>query len=86
MKKYEFTSKTKLKNALTLLEEKEVQCEVFNLGKLIIDLGEYDTDGNEIKPPVFTKNYCVDIIWFKDELEEFKEFEVSPKNPLHNLL
>lgn len=86
MKKYEFTSKAKKDEAFKLLEDNNINCEVFDLGKLVLERGEYDEDGNEIKPPVFTQNYCVDIIWHQSELEEFKEFEVYPENPLHNLL
>ena len=67
-RKYEFGNKaaftTKL-NALGVDEEGNPthNHSIVRLGNIVLEQGEYDEEGNEIKAPVLSDNYHVDVLW-----------------------
>ena len=52
---------------------------IVKLGYLLLENGEYDMDLNEIKAPVFSKKYSVDVLW--NDLSEspygWKSYEIT---------
>jgi hypothetical protein len=77
-KKYTFDSKEQaegLINALpTIIEEGVVypnyRHTIVKLGYLPIHSGEYNEEGEEIFPPVYSDKYSVDVLWKGLELDE----------------
>ncbi len=53
---------------------------VVKLGKIIIEQGEYDENGDETKAPVLSDKYHVDVLW-KDIEEVDEEGNVSIDHP-----
>ena len=85
LRKYEFTSKTKYINTLKLLDFIPKHKPIV-LGKIVLEKGEYDLEMKEIKAPVFSNKFCVDIYWNENEdTSVFNEFEVFPLNPKHKI-
>lgn len=77
-KKYTFDSKEQaegLINALPTYEEGGVVYPnyrhiIVKLGYLPIHSGEYNEEGEEIFPPVYSDKYSVDVLWKGLELDE----------------
>ena len=64
-----------------------IKANFIKLNMFILEQGEYDEEGEEIKPPVLTEGYAVDVLW--KELDEspygWKSYEVEPENPKHRI-
>ena len=77
-RKYEFGSKaaatTKI-NALGIDEEGQPthNHSIVHLGNLVEVAGTYDEEGNELTAPVLSKNYCVDVMWDGEPVEDWDE-------------
>jgi hypothetical protein len=77
-KKYTFDSKEQaegLINALPTYEEDGVvypnyRHTIVKLGYLAVKDGEYDEEGNEVTPPVYSNKYSVDVLWKDLELDD----------------
>ena len=70
--KYEFKSKEKKKKKIkdlgvdTDFEGNEYPTHkhaIVLLGHIVLEQGEYDKDGEEIKKPVLSESYHVDVVW-----------------------
>ncbi len=97
--KYEFTSEKAFNTQLNKLKiEVEGQTDesdfyvyknvkaIIELGKIMLEHGEYDSDGEEIKAPVLSEKYCVDIIWKDDkQADNFVKYEVVPNSPKNKI-
>lgn len=57
------------------------------LRKFVLEQGEYDEEGEEVKPPVLSEGYAVDVLWkeFYESPYGWKSYEVEPKNPKHKI-
>lgn len=78
-KKYEFPTKKLLNSKLKGLD---LSNEPIVLNKLTIEQGVYN--GEEVvKEPVFSKGYCVDVVWSTEVPEDWNEYEIHPKSPKH---
>ena len=64
-----------------------IKAAFIKLNKFVLEQGEYNEEGEEITPPVFTEGFAVDVLW--KELDEspygWKSYEVEPKNPKHKI-
>ena len=74
--KYQFKNKEEAKkkiNALgTAIDEdgNEYQTHkhtIVNLGNIVLEVGEYDEEGEEIKAPILSEFWHVDALWSDDE-------------------
>lgn len=91
--KYEFTSKKAFNTQLNKLKVEEDDVVIYDgvkaiieLGKIMLEQGQYDSEGEEIKAPVLSKKYCVDIIWKDDkQADNFVKYEVVPNSPKHKI-
>ena len=85
LKKYEFTSKEEFEALDTQTNHKPIL-----LGHVVLEKAEYDKEGNEIKEPVLSDKFCVDIYWDEKEYNseiyyDLESHEVFPKNPIHKI-
>jgi len=55
---------------------------VVYLGNIVLEKGEYDSEGNETKAPVFSDKYHADIM-VEGEFDFGKNDEGDPSNPVH---
>ncbi len=78
-KKYEFKDKEQYQTALGKLPtKKDVDGEeypdynhsIVELGNIVIEEGEYDDDFQQIKAPVLSDKYHVDVLWKKSEITQ----------------
>tara|TARA_R100001086_G_scaffold200132_1_gene116426 strand:- start:1900 stop:2271 length:372 start_codon:yes stop_codon:yes gene_type:complete len=78
-KKYEFKDKEQYQTALSKLPtKKDVDGEkypdynhsIVELGNIVIKEGEYDDDFQQIKAPVLSDKYHVDVLWKKSEITQ----------------
>ena len=78
-KKYEFKDKEQYQTALSKLPtKKDVDGEeypdynhsIVELGNIVIEEGEYDDDFQQIKAPVLSDKYHVDVLWKKSEITQ----------------
>jgi len=53
---------------------------IVKLGNIVIEQGEYDEDGEEVKAPVLSNKYHVDVLW-KNLEEVDEEGNVSVDHP-----
>jgi len=53
---------------------------IVKLGNIVIEQGEYDADGEEVKAPVLSDKYHVDVLW-KNLEEVDEEGNVSVDHP-----
>ncbi len=53
---------------------------VVKLGKIVLEQGEYNEDGDEIKAPVLSEKYHVDVLW-KDLQEVDEDGNISIDHP-----
>ena len=97
--KYEFVSERAYNTQLNKLKQEiEPQVDeqpyvvydgvkaIINLGFIQLENGTYDSDGNELTPPVLSEKYCVDIVWHNDvQADNFVSYEVFPQNPKHKI-
>ena len=78
--KYEFTDQTTAESKIKALgvETDEDGNEypthshaIVKLGHIVLERGEYDAEGNEIKAPVLSDKYHVDVAWkIQDTIDE----------------
>ena len=75
--KYEFNSKEQAEdkiNALKVEIEEELVANhkhgISVLGHIVVEQREYDAEGNEVKAPILSDKYHVDVAWCVDDLEE----------------
>ncbi|PCH95886.1 MAG: hypothetical protein COB83_07210 [Gammaproteobacteria bacterium] len=80
-KKYEFQTKKLLNDKLKKLNSSN---EPIKLNKLTIEQGVYDGE-KVVKEPVFSKGYCVDVVWSTEVSKDWNEYEINPKNPKHKI-
>jgi hypothetical protein len=63
--KYKFASqKEAIKKIKDLNSSKNT---IVNLGNIVLENGEYDSEGKEIKEPVLSKFWHVDALWIDEE-------------------
>ncbi|HET8885243.1 MAG TPA: hypothetical protein VFM70_02715 [Salinimicrobium sp.] len=62
-----------------------IEGDVVIVGKLTLQEGVYDEDGNEMEPPIISDKIAVDIIWRTEPLEELEIFRVTPTTPKHTI-
>jgi len=57
------------------------------LNKFVLEQGEYNEEGEEVKPPVLSSGFAVDVLWkeFYESPYGWKSYEVEPKNPKHKI-
>lgn len=60
--KYEFISEEQANEKILGLGE-EHNHSIVKLGYIVLENGVYDDDFNEIKPPILSKKYHVDVMW-----------------------
>tara|TARA_R110000787_G_scaffold285687_2_gene402031 strand:- start:262 stop:558 length:297 start_codon:yes stop_codon:yes gene_type:complete len=85
-------AETKVNAFIEVTEEGEkkqtVNASFIWLDKFIKVEGEYNEQGEEITPPIFTDSYSLDVVW--TDLEEspygWKTYKVDPENPKHKIL
>jgi len=53
---------------------------IVKLGNIVIEQGEYDADGEEVKAPVLSAKYHVDVLW-KDIEETDEDGNVTIDHP-----
>ena len=94
-KRYTFNDKaqadSKISKFFDIDEEgnkvQNIKASFIKLNKFVLEQGEYNEEGEEITPPVFTEGFAVDVLW--KELDEspygWKSYEVEPKNPKHKI-
>ena len=74
-RKYEFLSKQEAQDKIASLNIEGEQLPylgVVELGFIMTKEGTYDEEGNEIKPPTYSKKYSVDVFWRDLEPEGWK--------------
>ena len=78
-KKYEFNTKEQYETALgklpTITDDDGTKHPNYNhsiveLGNIVIEEGEYDDDFQQIKAPVLSDKYHVDVLWKKSEITQ----------------
>ena len=86
-KKYEFDSQEQAEAKIDALPSETIDDikypahnhAIVKLGFIVIEKGQYDDELNEIKAPVFSNKYSVDILW--DNLTEspygWKSYEIT---------
>tara|TARA_R110002051_G_scaffold88619_1_gene156016 strand:+ start:22260 stop:22625 length:366 start_codon:yes stop_codon:yes gene_type:complete len=87
--KYEFDSKTQAEskiNALPSVKDEEGndvpshKHTIVKLGNIVLEQGEYDSEGEETKAPVLSSKYHVDCAW-RDIEETDEEGNVTIDHP-----
>lgn len=86
-KKYEFDSQEQAEAKIDALPSQVIDDikypahnhAIVKLGFIVIEKGQYDDELNEIKAPVFSNKYSVDVLW--DNLTEspygWKSYEIT---------
>jgi hypothetical protein len=46
---------------------------VVKLGKVVVEQGTYDEEGNELTAPIFADMYSIDVLWNASEITETDE-------------
>ncbi len=77
--KYEFDNKTQAESKINALEENHKHT-IVKLGNIILEQGEYDSEGEETKAPVLSNKYHVDCAW-KDIEETDEEGNITIDHP-----
>ena len=62
VKKYIFNDEQKVNDLINQLGD-EINANVVKLGNIILNDSEFDEQGNEIKAPIFSDKYHVDVCW-----------------------
>lgn len=58
---------------------------IVKLGYIVKEKGEYDEEGNEIKAPVLSNEYKVDVIWRSGKQpSEWEKYEI--KEEINNVI
>jgi len=75
-----------LKDVIVDSETKTIYAEgthaVVYLGHIVLERGEYDSEGNEVKAPVLSKKYHADIM-VEGAFDFGSNDEGDPSNPFH---
>ena len=72
--KYEFDSESQADTKIDALPENHGHS-IVKLGNIKLEQGEYDSEGNETKPPVYSNKYHIDVLWNGSEIQEIDEEE-----------
>jgi len=68
--KYQFENKAEALDEIESIEALHNHS-VALLGNIVLEKGEYNEAGDEIKPPVFSEKYHLDVMWdLKDTVDE----------------
>ena len=64
-----------------------IKADFIKLNKFTIKQGEYNENGEEIKSPVLSSGFAVDVLWheLKESPYGWRSYEVEPKNPKHKI-
>ena len=54
---------------------------IVRLGHIVLEQGEYDEEGNETKPPVFSDKYHLDVAWKLDDTYDEEGELVKAEHP-----
>jgi hypothetical protein len=44
---------------------------IVHLGNIVLEQGEYDSDGNETKAPVTSSKWHIDVLWAEEEAHPY---------------
>lgn len=77
-RKYQFNTLEELEIAKEQMEL--IQASPVYLGNVTLIPGEYDNDGNEIKPSVISDKFHLDCLYKEEPLSEYQENEVWCEN------
>lgn len=84
-RKYEFNTHAEwvtLKNTLEFdINGNPKICSIVELGNIVLTPATYDSQGNQLTPPIKSTKTAVDILWYNDTIPTaFTQYEVWPKN------
>ena len=84
--KYKFNNKEQAE--AKILEQEGVNAAFIKLNKFISIEGTYNSEGEEIIPPILSEGYALDVLWFDLEAspDGWVSYEVNPTEPKHKLL
>ena len=54
---------------------------IVKLGYIVLEKGEYDEEGNEVKTPVLSKKYHVDVAWDIKDTYDTKDNLIAAEHP-----
>ncbi len=75
-KKYAFNDQTQAESYIDALstEEEPTNNAIVKCGHILEVAGEYDEQGNETTPPIYSEKYMVDVMWIDKKDKEWKDF------------
>ena len=65
--KYSFDSKEQVQAKIDTLNEEPNKHTFVHLGNIVLEQGEYDSEGEETKAPVLSAKWHLDVLWADEE-------------------